>query len=319
MQNTRLSIGLPWRRYLIELDLGKSGSISSFPAATLRGGFGITLRGLVCAATFSTLCRECILRGNCVYARVFEPSPLSGAPRLSKIENIPRPFILAPVQKGDKLNVNLTLFGNAGEMLPYFIYTLNALGKKGLGRNRIRYSVTQVSNTGGDVVYSYGSDVIKSEGPPNMLHVSPGAPEQGKAKLHFTTPFIIRENGKVLGSITPRTFVATLLRRATNLNAFYGKNPETTTDPAPYLKAAETLAMTWDLHRRTQARFSTRQAREIDYTGFIGSVTMQGDVGTLLPLLKAGEITGVGKNTVFGYGKYEMEKIASGCKDEGTA
>ena len=319
MQKNGQGIGLPWRKYRIELDLGNKSSISAFPAATLRGGFGITLRGLVCAASLSALCRECILRGNCVYARVFEPSPSPGAPRLSKIENIPRPFILAPVQKGNKLSVTLTLFGNAGEALPYFIYTLNALGKKGLGRNRIPYSVTQVSNTGGDTVYSSDSDIIKPEGPPNMLHILPGATELGKAVLHFTTPFIIRENGRVLRSITPRTFVATLLRRATNLNAFYGKNPETITDPAPYLKAAETLAMTWDLHRRNQTRFSTRQLREIDYTGFTGCVKMEGDIGTLMPLLLAGEIIGVGKNTVFGFGKYIFRKIESGCQDEGTA
>ena len=309
IQKNGPSIGIPWRKYLIELDLGNDGSISAFPAATIRGGFGATLRGLVCAASFSALCRECILRGNCVYARVFEPSPPPGAPRLSKIENIPRPFILATMQKGDKLSITLTLFGNAGESLPYFIYTLNVLGKKGLGRRRIRYAVTRVSNARGDSVYSSGSDIIKPESPPNVLHISPGARECGKAALHFITPLVIRENGRVLRSISPRTFVATLLRRATNLNAFYGKNPEAIIDPSPYLNAAKTLSMSWDLHRRNQARFSTRQLQEIDYSGFIGCATLEGEIGTLTPLLKAGEITGVGKNTVFGFGKYEIEEL----------
>ena len=302
-------ITLLWREYRLTLELDSKESVSAFPAATLRGGFGITLRGLVCAASLSVLCRECILRGNCVYARVFEPSPTPEAPRLNKIENIPRPFILSPVQKEDKLSVNLTLFGNAGESLPYFIYTLNALGKKGLGRHRIRFSVTNVLNTDGETVYSSGSNVINPKGLPNVLQILPGAPEHGKAKLHFITPFIIRENGRVLGSISPRTFIATLLRRATNLNAFYGKNPETITDPEPYIKAAETLAMAWDLHQRNQTRFSTRQLQEIDYTGFTGSVTMEGNLGTLMPLLKTGEITGVGKNTVFGFGKYKLEFV----------
>jgi CRISPR/Cas system endoribonuclease Cas6 (RAMP superfamily) len=35
-----------------------------------------------------------------------------------------------------------------------------------------------------------------------------------------------------------------------------------------------------------------------------GSVRLSGDVGTLMPLLKAGEVLGVGKNTVFGFGEY---------------
>jgi hypothetical protein len=228
---------------------------------------------------------------------------------MRKIENIPRPFILAPEQKGKNLSISLTLFGNAGETLPYFIYTLNALGKKGLGRRRIRFTVTHVVNTSGDTVYSSGSDIIKPEGPPNVLNIAPGASERGNGVLHFFTPFILRENGRVLGSITPRTFVTTLLRRTTNLNAFYGQNTETIIDPAPYLKAAETLAMSLDLHRRNQTRFSTRQLREIDYTGFIGCVIMEGDIGKLTPLLKAGEITGVGKNTVFGFGKYKLEFV----------
>jgi len=36
-QKNRPIINLPWRKYLIELDLSNNGSISAFPAATLRG------------------------------------------------------------------------------------------------------------------------------------------------------------------------------------------------------------------------------------------------------------------------------------------
>jgi len=36
--------------------------------------------------------------------------------------------------------------------------------------------------------------------------------------------------------------------------------------------------------------------------GIVGKVVLEGNCGTLMPMLKAGEITGVGRGTTRGYG-----------------
>jgi hypothetical protein len=62
---------------------------------TLRGAFGMAFRRLVCIPQ----CREarlCPLGQTCPYRIIFEPSPPPGADRLSKNQDIPRPFIFRP-------------------------------------------------------------------------------------------------------------------------------------------------------------------------------------------------------------------------------
>ncbi len=62
---------------------------------TLRGAFGTAFRRLVCIPQ----CREarrCPLNGTCPYRVIFEPAPPPDADRLSKNQDIPRPFIFRP-------------------------------------------------------------------------------------------------------------------------------------------------------------------------------------------------------------------------------
>ena len=66
-----------------------------------------------------------------------------------------------------------------------------------------------------------------------------------------------------------------------------------------------------DMRPVEQHRFSTRQKRSIDYSGMTGSVRLNGDIGTFMPLFKAGEVLGVGKNTVFGFGEYQCNVMAA--------
>src|SRR5205814_620486 len=63
----------------------------------LRGGFGHTFRKLCCIPQ----CKDakfCPLAATCPYKAVFEPSPPSGSERLSKNQDIPRPFVFRAPQ-----------------------------------------------------------------------------------------------------------------------------------------------------------------------------------------------------------------------------
>src|SRR5947209_11770013 len=66
-------------------------------ANMLRGGFGHAFRRLCCVPQ----CRDtknCPLAASCPYKAVFEPSPPPGADRLSKNQDIPRPFVFRAPQ-----------------------------------------------------------------------------------------------------------------------------------------------------------------------------------------------------------------------------
>jgi len=298
------NISLPYRRFDVKLDLASSESVSSFLGATLRGGFGYVLKKTVCAAGRQS-CERCILRNQCAYAWLFETFPHADAVRLRKYKHVPHPFAMRPAQNGSRMLIELVLIGDAIRFLPYFIYTFDKLGATGLGKRRVRFSVQEAVADDQTVVYSARSpDAIAENAAPRTLTIKPGRKRLGTVTLNFISPVVIRRESKPLDRFDPVPFVTTLLRRVTNLNAFFGENKTIDIDPSPYIKAAESLACDSSMRPLPLRRFSTRQQQRIDYTGLVGTATLKGDVGTLTPLLKAGEILGVGKNTVFGFGRY---------------
>ena len=116
----------------------------------LRGGFGHAFRRLCCIPQ----CRDsksCPLANSCPYKAVFEPSPPPGADRLSKNQDIPRPFVFhAPqtlqtrFEKDERFEFGLVLIGRALDFLPYFVLSFRELAREGLGLNRAKCVLEKV-------------------------------------------------------------------------------------------------------------------------------------------------------------------------------
>jgi len=119
-------------------------------ANMLRGGFGHAFRRLSCIPQ----CRDtkaCPLAASCPYKILFEPSPPPGADRLSKNQDIPRPFVFrAPrthqtrFEKGERFEFGLVLIGRALDFLPYFVLSFRELAGEGLGLNRAKCVLERV-------------------------------------------------------------------------------------------------------------------------------------------------------------------------------
>lgn len=296
---------IPYRLLTTELDLQSELPVSSFVASTIRGGFGYTLKRIVCIQR-NIECGACLMKNNCIYPFLLETPPPPDATRLKKYRNIPRPFAFRPCQDGTVIKMKLLLIGKAVEMVPFFIYTLNELGKKGLGKKNTTFTIVKVWDEGNETVYHAMKPDECGNVTPMMLEVIQGNPLYGSLTLTFKSPLVIRKNGAVLHSFEAFPFFTTLLRRITNLNAFYGIDPHCSINPQQWLSAAKSIVCETATEPFQQKRFSTRQNKKIDYTGITGTVKLTGDIGTLMPLIQAGEVLGVGKNTVFGQGEYEV-------------
>lgn len=308
-ENSRITGIIDYRSFDIDLSLDKDNMVSRFPAATIRGGFGITLRKLVCP-TMDILCSKCLLRHNCVYCYLFETVPEADSLRMKNYRAVPHPFTLYCNQQGNAIKVKLVLVGKAIESLSYFIYTLRKLGKQGLGKQKVRYRLSQVS-TGSEIVYQDGSDEVKMKFQPERLIFEEGIPLQGSCILQFYSPVMLRKDGKFVDRYDNHAFFTTLLRRITTLYAIHcnGQNFE---DCRPLIqKWNYSLSAEIYMVEVKNKRYSTRQQREIAYDGFTGDVKLTGDIGTFMPFLKAGEILSVGKNTAFGFGKYRIIEVNS--------
>ena len=136
----------------------------------LRGGFGNAFRRLCCIPQ----CRDprtCPIAASCPYKLIFEPSPPAGAGRLSKNQDIPRPFIFRPplltqthFEKGEPFEFELVLIGRAFEYLPYFVLSFRELAEAGLGLNRARCTLDRVWSAATGHCFSDASGSPRSEG-----------------------------------------------------------------------------------------------------------------------------------------------------------
>jgi len=307
LSSESFNCSIKYKQFDIKLQLSRENCISRFPTATIRGGFGITLRKLVCP-TIEIPCTGCILRQNCIYCYLFETIPASDAARMRQYKAIPHPFTLWCAQQGDIVNVKLVLIGKAIKSLPYFVYTLNKLGSQGLGKGHIRYRLLQVS-TDNRLLYEDGKSDVFMEFDPDICQVREAKAAQGECTLDFYSPLLLRKDGRIVDRYDNYAFFATLLRRITTLYAIHcdGENFD---DCRELLRKWEnSIAAEVKMEWVKNKRFSTRQKREIDYDGFTGEVKLTGDIGTFLPFLEAGEILSVGKNTAFGFGKYRLKNL----------
>jgi hypothetical protein len=134
----------------------------------------MAFRRLVCIPQ----CREvklCPLGQTCPYRIIFEPAPPPGAERLSKNQDIPRPFIFRPpldappdvlpdvepgfsparadlkvgatktsYAPGEAFDFTLTLLGKAVDFLPYFILAFREVAQEGIGLNRAQCNLERV-------------------------------------------------------------------------------------------------------------------------------------------------------------------------------
>ncbi|MGH9792738.1 MAG: hypothetical protein ACRD5W_16145, partial [Candidatus Acidiferrales bacterium] len=116
----------------------------------LRGGFGHAFRRLCCVPQ-CTDTRACPLAMSCPYKAVFEPSPPPGADRLSKNQDVPRPFVFRAPQtqqtrfaRGQPFEFSLVLIGRALDFLPYFVLSFREVAAEGLGLNRAKCTLQRV-------------------------------------------------------------------------------------------------------------------------------------------------------------------------------
>jgi hypothetical protein len=295
---------------------------------TLRGGFGNAFRKLVCV-DLRWECAECSLRFTCPYTKVFNPFLPPDAEQFRGNPNIPRPFVFKPplseqttYSPGDPLVFDLVVVGSAVEYLPYFIVAFRELGAMGFGLNRAKARLDRVEAISPSappaLVYEASSNMVRPV-PPLALPVTEGdgagpseaGPPDNPLTLNFLTPTTLKTGSDVgrEGEIVRRPafhhIVKRLRDRVNALSTFYGPGP-LDLDFKAMGDAAEVIATVADRTEWVErSRVTRRDAHRHDLSGFVGSLTVCGDVAPFLPLLRVGEYVHVGKNAVFGNGWFE--------------
>lgn len=294
--------------------------LPAYKGSTLRGGFGLAFRKVVCALK-KMECTDCLLKTKCAYPYIFETSPPDSTEILSmdKYEAAPHPFVIEPPLEekaryypGEKLNFGLLLIGRAVEYLPYFIFSFDILGEMGIGKKRSKFKLNKVTYMH-EQIYSVANGKISYVDPATII--IPETLENHDSldwlvQLKFCTPARIRYQRNLAVTLEFHILIRNLLRRFMLLHYFHMEKRLLKWEPKEIIAAAYGINIYENnLRWYDWERYSLRQKTRMKLGGLIGTISYQGKLKPFLPFLQAGEILHAGKGTAFGLGKYCIMEI----------
>ncbi|MFM2058027.1 MAG: hypothetical protein RLY71_2412 [Pseudomonadota bacterium] len=320
---------LPLARYRFTARLEGDLLLPEYAGSLLRGVLGAALRRTACM-TGLPACPDCPLWRSCPYPALFEvpPQPTQFGQQFSQV---PNPYVIEPppfrtqrmpLAAGEALVFQLVLVGaEALRQLPLVVHAWQRALRHGLGQARVPGELLDVEQLqpDGSLRPVLGADgrlqphraqLVLAE----LLPASPlnSAAPPTRLALDFTTPLRLQHNGTPLraAELTPRTFVAHLLRRLSLMLELHLGVVPAPFDVAVLLAVAEALqhdssALRWQDWRR----YSARQRQDMALGGLVGRWTLHGELAPLLPWLALGQWLHVGKNATMGLGGYQMEIV----------
>jgi len=295
-----------------------------YKGSTLRGGFGHSLRRVICV-TKGKECKDCLLKQKCIYSAIFETPPPKNTTKLTKYPYAPHPFVIEPpleekqeYKEDNELSFNLVLIGKAIDYLPYFIFAFDKLGELGLGRGKGKYWLREVrsirsNSNSAHPIYSGEDKIIKDSyslmSGEDILEECKKYYHKRKITLHFITPTRLKYQEHFIKDLEFHILIRNLLRR-TSLLSYFHCDRELQTDFKGLIEKAKRVKRTSNnLSWYDWQRYSTRQNTKMLLGGFIGKVTFTFDgiePEQFLPLILLGKYIHIGKGTGFGLGKYEI-------------
>ncbi len=290
--------------------------LPEYKGSMFRGAFGWSFRNAVCV-TKNPVCTNCIIQNQCSYFNVFETEiPQNDVWFLQGVKKIPHPFVIHPpltkernFEKGAIIKVGLTIFGSAINYLPFFVHTFQKMGERGISYKRSKFKVLNMVNNRDDetetLLFNIETGILKNDFKPVSIE-----PEINieKVSLNFLTPFRVQNRGEILTDsafVNAELLLSTIQRRYYALSKLFGEENDFEYPLLDEIKNVEVVENNLEIYR--WHRLSNRQKTEIDMSGFVGSLSLAGDLKPYAEVLSVGEKINIGKNTVFGLGKYKME------------
>ena len=294
-----------------------------------RGRFGYILRQITCVETTKECEERCQFPDRCVYSKCFETPVPDDSPILRGQPFAPHPFILEPPRTGqldyapgDTITCNLTLIGDAINLLPWMVFTFDQIGKRRIGLRDKRgqcqlYKVESLpthSSRQPQTIYTAETEMLTDEGLILQLDdVMPTVPHATDTiELEFITPTSIKVDGKWTSKLTFEHLIRNLLRRIRFLSYFHcGEDLDV--DAPAIIEAAGAVKHHLRLNWLRKDRYSYRTEKSVPMGGFIGKARFTGELEPFLPFIYLGEYLHIGHHTAFGFGQY---RLTASCEND---
>lgn len=279
--------------------------------SALRGGMGEMLLRMNCIRDRN--CDKCDFRSECIVQRTMYsqyeivPEKLSVAATDSigyvfECENYETNFYA-----GQLLKFNLILFGKTIVYFNQYMMAFNALGQIGIGKNKCRFFIAEVTNTKGERILDKNNIYMQNY----CIHtlkdyvdyrLSYFKERESNMYIKFKTPVTIKSKGVFLKDFEASALFDSLRRRIFLLDCFEGIDAE------DYYSKDMTIPRILNQESRKceVMRYSSRQDSKMTLRGIKGYIIIDNIYEEELALLIAGELTHIGKNTSFGFGRYKV-------------
>ncbi len=282
--------------------------------ATLRGGLATGLKSSACLSAERGCQEACASPNACAYGLLMETPHAPDAPaRVRASRFAPHPHVLCPLSgggallPGKPLRFDLTLMGPACEMSPLVVSALSRMAQLGLGmrRGELRLAGIEDRDTG-ESLYARGRPRLDALSV-RRLRLAP-EPEDDvltRLTLRLETPLQLIRQGQLVREPDVGELVYACADRLALLMASFGPPGVTLPDAAASAAAAReggVRVSDASLHYVSFERWSNRQRARHPIEGLIGTLTLEGRLAPLMPLLRAGTLTHIGKGTSFGLG-----------------
>lgn len=292
---------LPLVHYRLVVRVNRPWRLPEYAGSMLRGIYGHALKEVACR------CSNNRHKPSCQYALLFElPSGLRGEPV--------QPYVITPpvqpetpLEAGEMFEFGFLLAGAASWLADVCILAWNrALAEwfgQGDGHASLEAVIQQLPE--GDVPVWWRGETEML--PHANVWVLPDIEcDAASCRLVFDTPLRIHRNGQPVKAeeLSAYSLCIGLLRRMQSLFGTEVLPPdvvEALVMSAPRLQMTEN-ALAW----RDFSRYSNRQERRIALGGLVGSIEIAGDLQAWMPLLLAGQVLHLGKNTTMGFGHYVL-------------
>lgn len=276
--------------------------------SALRGGMGEMLLRQNCVS--DRVCEECIFESACIVRKTMytymekKPFFMQGNDSVGYL--IECEDYRKNIKAGDKVKFYLTLFGNNIVYFGQYFQAFSLLGMYGFGKNKSRYEIHEVKNM-------FGQSILKN----NIIQMQYFIPEYLSAyverrkqtlcfkgcrnKIIFHTPLSLKFHGEYLQEYSAEGIINAIFRRIMMLDYFckiYLDAPECELFPE---------IVSQNVNKKRIYRYSSTQNSKICLTGIEGFLVLDKIPEEYLDYILAGELLHIGKNSSFGFGRYELE------------
>lgn len=206
-------------------------------------------------------------------------------------------------EAGESFRFSLTLFGNTIVYLNPLVQAIYMLGQVGLGEKKAKFQIAAIENRKGEPILYHGAIYYKNYQIETLSDYIQERKETltNPTTIRFSKPLTIKYRGEFIQQFDIRAIINGATRRIYMLDCYEGIDTEEAKfyEDLPQIKKQS-------VQQKKVMRHSSRRQQSMEMKGITGKIELDGIREEILDYLLAGEITHIGKNTRFGFGKYEL-------------